>query len=386
MQEITRLICQTKDCHSEGEKRVESINPPIHKASTLLFASYADLALANEGKYPGLTYGTDRLPAQRAFEEALCQLEGGEICRAFQSGINAIVHTLQAFTKAGDHIVVCDNVYWPTSNFCNKVLSKFGVEISYAPSAVGADIADYLRDNTSLIFMESPGSNTFEIQDIEAITQIARARDIVTILDGTWGTPLYHRALSFGVDVSIQSATKYISGHSDILLGTATVNHKYADILARYYQSLELFAPPADCYAALRGLKTLHVRLKHHEQSALQIADWLESQPQTGRIIHPARPDHPQHSRWKKYFTGSCGLFAFTFKKEPSEKELGEFINALQLFGIGYSWGGYKSLITAGKYVRNGSDLNGSTVIRLNIGLEAVEDLCHDLAQALARL
>lgn len=386
MKEITELINQDREYDTHAGKKIRTINPPIFNGSTILFASYHDLALANQGEYQGLTYGTDGLPPQKDFEEAICAMEHGHICRAFQSGISAITHTLQAFTKAGDHIIICDNVYWPTSNFCNTVLTKFGIEISYASSSVGAEIKEMIRDNTTLIFMESPGSNTFEIQDIEAIVAIAQERNIVTVQDGTWGTPIYHKALDFGVDVSIQSVSKYISGHSDILLGTATVNKKHAHTLASYYKTLELFAPPQDCYMALRGLKTLSVRLAHHEKAALEVATHLASHPAVDKVIHPALTSHPQHERFLKYFTGASGLFSFTLQKDLNETELGALIDSLELFGIGYSWGGYKSLVTAGKYTReHGSLYAGKTVIRLSIGFEDIADIIADLDQALTQ-
>lgn len=383
----TIVINSMSERGGRNTNEVNIINPPIHNGSTILFETYEDLVLANEGQYQGITYGTDRMPAQRAFEEALCQMEDGHICRAFQSGINAIIHTLQAFTKAGDHIVICDNVYWPTSNFSNKILTRFGLDITYAPSAVGSDIVDYLQDNTVLIFLESPGSNSFEIQDIEPITKIAKQRSIVTVMDATWATPIYHKPLSLGIDVSLQSVTKYISGHSDVLLGSVTVNEKYSPIFTDYYKTLELFAPPQDCYNALKGLKTLKVRLKQHEQSGLTIAHWLKTHSLVDQVIHPALETHPQHDRWLQYFTGSSGLFAFTFKDEPKSEKLALFVDTLELFGIGYSWGGFKSLVTAGKYSRiNGSQFEGKTIIRLNIGLEEVEDLQYDLNKALALL
>ena len=384
MKEQTKIINQPFADTFIGDKKINTINPPIHNGSTILFDSYNDLVQANQGKYPGLTYGTDRMVAQRAFEDALCTLENGYLCRAFQSGFSAIVNTLQAFTKADDHIVVCDNVYWPTSNFCNKILSKFDVEISYAPANVGDNIKDYLKENSVLIFMESPGSNSFEIQDIAPIVDIAKKHNIVTVMDGTWATPIYHKALDLGVDVSIQSVTKYIAGHSDILLGAVTVNKKYADVFSDYYKTLELFASPSDCYTALKGLKTLKPRLIQHEKSALSIAQFLESHPLIDRVIHPALQSHPQHGLWKKYFQGASGLFAFTLKKEPDTESLGNFINSLKLFGIGYSWGGFKSLVTAGKYGRvNGSEFDNKTIIRLNIGLEDPLDLQEDIKQAL---
>lgn len=387
MKETTAIINAADHGNEIGDKKIRTINGPIYNGSTVLFDNYEDLLSANKGEYPGLTYGTDRFPSQRAFEDALCALEGGTITRAFQSGISAITNVLLAFTRTGDHIIVCDNVYWPTSNFCNNILTKFGIKISYVPAAVGKDIQNYIRENTSLIFMESPGSNTFEIQDIQAITSIARKKAIVTVLDGTWATPLYLKPLSFGVDVSIQSVTKYISGTSDILLGSVTVAENYAEEFALYYKTCELFASPDDCYAALQGLKSLSVRLKHHEQSALTIARLLQKHQLIDHVIHPALENHPQHHLWQQYFTGSSGLFAFTLKNEPEIKQLEAFVNGLKFFGIGYSWGGFKSLITAGKYARmKDSDFSNKTIIRLSIGLEDIGDLASDLDQNLTFL
>ncbi len=387
MEEQTKIINQTIQDTVIGNKKIRTINPPIHNGSTILFESYTDLMLANKGEYSGLTYGTDRMVAQRAFEEALCDLEKGYICRAFQSGISAISHALLACTKAGDHILICDNVYWPTSNFCNKILTKFGIEISYAPADVGKNIGDYLRDNTVLIFMESPGSNSFEIQDIEPIVETAQDRNIITMMDASWATPLYHKPLELGIDVSIQSVTKYIAGHSDILMGAVTVNNKYGDLFADYYKTCEIYTSPSDCYTSLKGLKTLKVRMTQHEQSALGIAQWLEKHPLVDKVIHPALSSHPQHNRWKKYFRGASGLFGFTLKEEPDSESLARFMDNLQLFGIGYSWGGFKSLITAGKYHRsNGSDYDNKTIIRLNIGLEDCSDLQQDIEKAFYQL
>ncbi|MGL1932043.1 MAG: cystathionine beta-lyase [Desulfotalea sp.] len=387
MKEQSQLIQQVSGFEKLSDHKINTINPPIYQGSTILFDSYKELALANKGEYKGMCYGTQGLPPQRLLEDALCQLEHGAICKTFQSGISAITHALLAFCKTGDHIIICDNVYWPTSNFCNKILTKFGIEISYVPSAVGAEIIDFINERTKVIFMESPGSNTFEIQDIEPICKIAKNKGIVTMLDGTWATPLYFKALDWGVDVSIQSITKYISGHSDILMGSVTVNEKYAETFDDYYNTVELFSPPQDCYMSLRGLKTLSVRLKHHENAAMKIATWLETQDEVDTIIHPAFANHPQHERWKKYFTGSSGLFSFTFKNEPSDEKLTAFIDSLKIFGIGYSWGGYKSLVTAGKYSRvNGSPYADKYVIRISIGFEDINDIKEDLSQALALL
>ena len=380
MQDATNLIKFPEYHNKINGKIVKTVNPPVYNGSTVLFKNYEDFYLAHSGRYNGITYGTDRLPTQRAFEEALKKFEGGYLTRAFQSGISAITNTLLAFTKSGDHILMCENVYRPTALFCNKILSKYNIKISFVPPDVGEDIIKYLRPDTKLIFLESPGSNTFEIQDIPAITAIAREKQIITVLDNTWATPLFLRPFELGIDVSIQSVTKYISGHSDVLLGAVTVNKRTAKRFEEFYKIMGIIASPNDCYLALRGLKTLVVRLKQHEKSALKIAKWLKTVDLIETVIHPALLDHPQHHIWQRDFKGSSGLFSFIFKKNYSKIEMASFINSLELFGIGYSWGGYKSLITAGRYKRSGGSLySDKTIIRLSIGLENTVDIMEDL-------
>ncbi|MDH3349674.1 MAG: cystathionine beta-lyase [Desulfobulbaceae bacterium] len=386
MKKSTELI-RNKDFYNEiAGKKVRTINPPLYNGSTVLFDSYEDLTAAIAGRYKGIAYGTDRLPSQRGFEEGLRCLESGYITRAFPSGINAIINTLLTYTKSGDHILICENVYGPTAHFCKKVLNKYNVGVDFLPGALNADIKSHIKDNTKVIYLESPGSNTFEIHDIPAITAIARKKKVITMLDNTWATPLYLKPLEMGIDISIQSVSKYISGHSDLLLGAVTVNEQYSKEFLKFYRTMENFASPHDCALALRGLKTLHVRLKHHEQSALTIAKHLQTVDVVDTVIHPALPEHPQHHLWQRDFSGSTGLFAFTFKEQYLEEQLAIFINTLELFGIGFSWGGYKSLITAGRYQRSGSPLSGKTVIRLNIGLEDTNDLLTDLEQSFTAL
>lgn len=371
----------------DTEKRPKMINPPVYRGSTVLFENYEELLLANKNMYEGPVYGTDRLPNQRLFEEALNELEGGYLTRAFQSGLAAIQNTLMAFTKSGDHVLICDNAYGPGSYFCRKLLAKFNVKTTVVPPSVGSDIEEYIEPETVLILLESPGSITFELQDIPAVTAIAKKNNIITVLDNTWATPLYLHPFELGVDVSIQAVTKYISGYSDVLMGAVTVNEKYAETFRKFYAAMGFYASPEDCYLALRGLTTLPVRLKQHEQSALTIAQWLEAHDLVKTVIHPALSSHPEHHIWKRDFKGSAGLFAFIFRKDYSPEHLGGFVNALNLFGIGYSWGGYKSLITAGKNKRvYGSRYSDKTIIRLSIGLEDPDELIEDLAAGFNRL
>lgn len=342
---------------------------------------------AGRGELKGPVYGTDRFPVQRSLEEAMQKLENGAACRVFPSGLAAIQNTFLAFCRSGDHVLLVDNAYHPGISFCQKILAKFNIESSFIPPDVGENIEEYIQDNTRLILLESPGSNTFEIQDIPAITAIARRKKIITALDNTWATPLYLKPFELGVDISIQSVSKYIAGYSDVLLGAVTTNEQHAKTLIDYYRDMEMYTPDSDCYLALRGINTLTTRLRQHEQSALSIATALENHAKIDAVIHPALPSHPQHDLFLRDFSGSSGLFAFTFKEEYSEEQLGQFIDALQLFGLGYSWGGYKSLLSAAKQHRHTPSLYaGKTIIRLNIGLEDQEDLLADIEQSLSRL
>jgi cystathionine beta-lyase len=387
MNDSTRCIRAGAGDPMAGLPAVRTVNPPVCRASTVLFERYEDLVLANAGAYPGSTYGTDRLPLQRSLEEAVRELEGGALTRAFQSGLSAIIHTLLCFTRAGDHVLVVDNAYGPGMHFCKEILSGFGVLAEAIPGDTGAEVEAFLRPETRLILLESPGSNSFELQDLPAITRLARARGILTALDNTWATPLFLKPFDLGMDLSIQSVTKYLSGHSDVLLGTVTVTEALAARFDAFYRMMEPYAAPEDCSLALRGLRTLPVRLRQHERGALEIATWLEGHPRVDQVLHPALPSHPEHHLWRRDFQGSSGLFGFTLKREPSPERLAACINSLKLFGIGFSWGGFQSLVTAGRPPRSlPSRYDGRTIIRLAIGLEDPEDLRRDLATALDRL
>lgn len=383
----TNLIASGYDGDSRKLERYNSINPPVYHASTVLFDDYAELKAVGQGQYKGYTYGTDGSPTQHAFEKAMTELEGGYWTRAFPSGLLAITSVLQAFLQSGDHLLVCNSVYGPVRRFARNFLEKFGVTTAYFPANVGADIEDYLTPDTRVILLESPGSNTFELQDVPAITKVARKRGILTAIDNTWATPLFFRPFEHGVDISIHSVTKYISGHSDVLLGSATVSEACYQKFHRLCRALEIFASQDACYMALRGLKTLKIRLKQHEASALELATWLEGQAAVETVLHPALPSHPEHKIWQRDFDGSAGIFSFVLKPEYEEESIARFVDSLELFGIGYSWGGFKSLVTAGKFAQSDiSRYQDRWMIRLNVGLEDVADLQADVQKALAAL
>ncbi|WP_020678380.1 cystathionine beta-lyase [Geopsychrobacter electrodiphilus] len=383
----TQIIASGYSGKSTSLERYHSINPPIYHASTVLFDDYAELKAVGQGQYDGFTYGTDGSPTQRAFEQAITELEGGYWTKAFPSGLLAITSVLQAFLQSGDHLLVCNSVYGPVRRFAKNLLEKFGVTTSYFPANAGADIANYIRPETRLILLESPGSNTFEIQDVPAIVKLAREHGILTAIDNTWATPLFFSPFRHGVDISIHSVTKYISGHSDVLLGSATVSEACYATFHKLCRSLEIFASQDACYLALRGLKTLTIRLKQHEASALALATWLEAQPAVDAVLHPALLSHPEHAIWQRDFDGSAGIFSFVLKPQYAEEALSRFVDSLELFAIGYSWGGFKSLVTAGKFAQSESSrYHDRWMVRLNVGLEDVTDLQEDVRRALAKL
>ena len=387
MSKPSELIGWNDYSYSYGDREIRTINPSIQSGSTVLFESYEDMQLHDKGQYPGVTYGTGGLSTQKSFEEAICKLENGHISRAFPSGINAIICTLMAFTQSGDEVLLTDNVYGPTARFCHKVLAKYNIKITHIESDIGSEISQYINDNTKLIFLESPGSNTFEIQDIPAIVKIAKRAGIPTVIDNTWATPLFLKPLDLGVDISIHSATKYICGYSDVLIGCITVNQKYSGEFDEYLHAVESYTNSHDCYLALRGLRTLQVRLSAHQKSAFEIARWLETEDIVDCVIHPGLESHPQHNLWKRDYSGASGLFAFTFKEKYSDKQIALFINSLEMFGLGYSWGGFKSLVTARQYKRDGKWVHdGKHLIRLNIGLEDTKDLISDIKSSFSTL
>lgn len=364
------------------------VNPPIMRASTILFDNCADLEAANANPDAGLYYGRRGTPTQWALEDALTALEPGAAgTKLFPSGVAAITTALLAVVKAGDHVLITDSAYEPTRLFADQMLRRMGIEVQYFDPAIGADIASLLQPTTSAILLESPGSLTFEIQDVPALTAVARAHGVVTMLDNTWATPLRMQPLALGCDISLQALTKYVGGHSDLMMGSATATKALLPRLKAATYRLGHTVSPDDAALALRGLRTLGVRLDRQEASALAVAQWLEVQPAVDRVLHPALRSHPGHALWRRDFTGSSGLFSFVLKRGRRE-QLGTLIDDLAHFGIGFSWGGFESLALPVRLdgCRSVTTLAlAGPLVRLSIGLEEPDDLIADLRQALKR-
>jgi cystathionine beta-lyase len=360
------------------------VNPPVYRGSTVLFPT-AEKLWKRDQPY---TYGRSSTPTVRSLEEAIAEVEGGAATALTASGYQAVSTAILAFVKSGDHILMVDSVYQPTRKFCDYMLAKLGVETTYYDPLIGAGIADLIRPNTRVIFTESPGSQTFEVQDIPAIARVARERELWLLMDNTWASPLYFRPFDHGVDVSIQAATKYIVGHADAMLGAITSNARAAKHVALAKEQLGVCPGSEETYLGMRGLRTLATRMAQHQRSGLEIARWLEGRPEVARVLHPGLPSHPQHSLWKRDFLGATGLFSIVLKP-ASDKAVAAMLDGLQLFGMGFSWGGYESLIipfdpkpyrTATKWAAEGPAL------RLHIGLEDVDDLRADLDAGFKRL
>jgi len=363
------------------------VNPPVWRASTILFDSVAEMRAATPPRDGRLHYGRSGTPTSWALAEALTELEPGAAgTRLFSSGLAAIATALMAVLKSGEELLMVDSVYGPTRGFCDDVLARLGIATRYYDPLVGGGIEGLIGDATRAIFLESPGSLTFEVQDVAAICAAARARGIVTLLDNTWATPLFFPAMAAGVDLSILACTKYIVGHADAMLGSVTATEEYWDRLTRTSRAFGQHAGPDDVWLASRGLRTLDVRLGRHGESALKVAHWLKEQPQVARVLHPALPDCPGHALWKRDFAGASGLFAFVLDG-GDDADRSRLIDGLAHFGIGYSWGGFESLAVPAdpQGVRSAAPWQAKgPLVRLHIGLEDIDDLIEDLAAGLA--
>ena len=370
---------------AEGGRRKEwrrrLVNVPVERASTILFDDVREMA----GNRPGLgvyRYGLQGTATHWALSEALTGLEPGAAGTIlYPSGLAAITAPLLALLSPGDELLAPDSVYGPTRRYCDTILKRLGISTRYYDPLLGAGIAELIGESTRAILLESPGSLTMEVQDVPAICAAARKGGIPTLLDNTWATPLLFPAMAAGVDVSILAATKYVGGHADVMLGAATTTAQYFERIQTATWDMGFATSPDDAWLGSRGLRTMAVRLKQHEESALRIAHWLKERPEVGLVLHPALPDCPGHEQWKRQYKGSSGLFSFEFKGADVAKRAA-FINSLQLFGIGYSWGGYESLALPIDPHRTVSKVPAANLIRLHIGLEDTDDLIADLAAA----
>ncbi|HEY0223073.1 MAG TPA: cystathionine beta-lyase [Pseudolabrys sp.] len=355
------------------------VNPPVYHASTVLYPTAED-QIAHRSRY---SYGRRGTPTMEALENALTELEGKDCAGValLPSGLAAISIALLSVAGSGDHILVTDNAYRPTRNFCEGALKRMGVETTYYDPLIGADIVKLFKQNTRAVFVEAPGSQSFEMQDVPAIAEAAHAKGAIVMMDNTWATPLYFRAFEKGVDLSIQAGTKYIGGHSDVMFGCVSANARTLDALKDTVYTMGLCVGPDDMNLALRGLRTLGVRLPRHYQSGLQVARWLDGRPEVARVLHPALESNLGHALWKRDFSGASGLFSIVLKP-MGEKAVHAFMNELQLFGMGFSWGGYESLVIwfdCADYRSATKWAPGGPTLRFHIGLEDPGDLIADL-------
>lgn len=385
----------TKIIHGGGKNALKHgvVNTPVYRASTVVFADTDQMQKAAQGAINEQKkvhfYGRKGSPTSWTLEEALTDLEQGYDTVLAPSGLGAVTTALLSFLKAGDHLLMVDSVYEPTRRFCDSTLARFGVETTYYDPVIGAGIAELLRPNTTVVFTESPGSHTFEMQDLPAIAQAAHAanEDMVVMIDNTWASPLFHKPLTLGADISIQACTKYIVGHSDVMLGSITAVEKHFSTLYSGRQEIGVACSPDDAYLATRGLRTLGVRLRQHEINTMIIAKWFQNRPEVETVLYPALPEDPGHEIWKRDFTGASGLFGVVFKK-TSQDAVFAMINDMKYFPIGFSWGGYESLISHSnpKHARTVTAWDHPEPgIRLHIGLEDPEDLIADLEAGLDR-
>ncbi len=378
----SRLVTSGRD----PEAYYGFVNPPVYHASTLLYPTAED-QVAHRARY---NYGRRGTPTTEALENALREIDG-ESCAGvalLPSGLAAIAVALLAAAGSGDHVLVPDSVYRPTRNFCNGVFKRLGAETTYYDPMIGADIVKLFKPNTRAVFVEAPGSQSFEMQDIPTIASVAHDKRAIVLMDNTWATPLYFRAFEKGVDMQIQAGTKYIGGHSDIMFGCVSANAATLPALKDTVYSMGLCVGPDDMYLALRGLRTLGVRLARHFQSGLRVARWLEQRPEVLRVMHPALESDPGHHIWKRDFTGACGLFSIVLKP-TSEQSVHAFLNELALFGLGYSWGGFESLailFDCTEYRTATKWAPGGPAIRFHIGLEDPDDLIADLERGFGAL
>lgn len=371
------------------------VNPPVMHASTILYPTVADMKNERSVRAgDGVTYGVHGTETTFALEKAIQALEGGYRTRLQPSGLVACTLPLLAYCSSGDHALVTDSVYGPTRSFCNGMLTRMGVEVEYYDPLIGGGIAALMRPNTAAVWVESPGSWTFEVQDIPAIAEAAHQGGAVVIMDNTWASPLYFKPFEHGVDVSVQAVTKYIAGHSDLLMGSVTCTEDAYPKFQRAQRETGICPSPDDVFLAMRGIRTLHVRLAHHMASGLRVAEWLAGREEVAQVVHPALPGDPGHALWERDFLGASSLFAFILKPEYSSPQAqAAMLDHMRLFGMGFSWGGFESLLipidppsarTATVWPREGRAEGG--MMRIHVGLEDVDDLLDDLSDGFDRL
>ena len=379
---------QTSIIHFEdpSEPNYKTVNPPLHRGSTLVFDTIEEFQKTDALGAADKSYGRGGTPTVSVLESWLAKLDEAEHCIVMPSGMSAISTAIMSFINIDDHILVTDSIYGSTKRFINEELKdKLNTEVTYFTPNLTNELEDLIQDNTKFIFLESPASNSFEIHDLEAICKIAKKHNIITILDNSWACPLLSKPFSWGIDVCVQSLTKYVNGHADVILGSITTNEKYYKTIYNTFRNHGTIPSPELCSLAFRGLKTLYVRLQHHEKAAIEIAQWLQKRPEVKKVLHPALPDFPDHELWKKYYNGSNGVLSFILDESYTKEHVNTFINSLKLFSIGLSWGSFESLVMSvdishTNLVKQHS-LSGHC-IRLHIGLENTEEIAIDLEQA----
>ena len=365
------------------------VNPPVYHASTILQPSLDAFEAARKPNWTGYRYGRAGTPTSRSFEEAVTQVYGAAGSVAVSSGLAAITNAVLACVKSGDHILVTDNAYGPTRRFCNTFLARFGVETTFYDPTIGAGIAGLFKDNTVAVYTEAPGSQTFDMSDIPAISTAAHDKGAVVLMDNTWASPLYFDPFAKGVDIVVEAVTKYICGHSDVMMGIIVGTEEWAGPVRDMAKLHGNACGPNDLYLAQRGLRTLAVRMAQNQANGLELANWLRGRPEVKRVLHPGLTNDPGHVIWKRDFTGASGLFGFVLNEGYSRAALAAMLDGLELYGMGASWGGYESLIIPA----NPRDFRTATtwdepgqLLRVHAGLEDIDDLITDLGAGLDRL
>ena len=361
------------------------VNPPVYHASTVLSETLEQRIDRSKAK---VRYGRAGTPTTFALEDAMSALEQAHGTILASSGLAAITMALSAFVQTGDHILVTDSTYTPTRNFCNQTLSRLGVETEYFDPLTGSGITELIRENTRLVWTECPGSQTFDVQDLPVIVEAAHSRDVIVLTDNTWSGGYFRKPLTEGVDVSVQAATKYIVGHSDVMMGTIACNEATFEKVRQSSSLFGMCCGPDDVYLALRGLRTISVRMDRHHESGIRVAEWLQSRPEVSQVMHPALPQDPGHELWKRDFTGASGLFGFVLK-EGDRTKLSAMMDHMELLGMGSSWGGYESLLIPSWPEQSRTVTNwevSGQCMRIHVGLEDPDDLIADLEAGFERM